>query len=81
MSSHPYSVYLDVKMQHLPNLETHQRVYYKTKCVGSNWVVMTMECEWAVLLGTEQLRLSVMRLAVTLLWLSHRTACSNTENC
>jgi hypothetical protein len=35
----------DVQIQHLPKLETHQRLYYKAKCMGTQWVVMTMGCE------------------------------------
>jgi hypothetical protein len=54
---------------------------------GGNWVVITMDCNWTIamgrvgLLGAEQLRRSVVKLVVTLLQLSHRAACSNTQHC
>jgi phosphoribosylformimino-5-aminoimidazole carboxamide ribonucleotide (ProFAR) isomerase len=38
-------------MQHLAKIETHQRLYYKAKCVGANLVMMTMECESAIAMG------------------------------
>jgi hypothetical protein len=45
-----------------------------------------MDCEWTIrkgvgVLSTEQLRLSVTRLVVTLLHLSYRATCSNTQHC
>jgi hypothetical protein len=55
-------------------LEPHQRHYYKVKCLGANWVAITMDCElqYAILCGvlvsTEQLRLSMTRLVFTLLY-------------
>jgi len=65
------------------SFETHQRLYYRAKCVGANWVAMTMDCEWAIrgggLLGAEQTPICVMRLAVALLQLSHCAACSNIQ--
>ena len=50
---------------------------------GGNWVAMTVNCEWAIrgggFLGAEQPPICVMRLAVTLLQLSHCAACSNIQ--
>jgi hypothetical protein len=48
MSAHHGSENWDVKMQHLPNLETHQRLYNLAKYVGVKWVVMTTDCKWAI---------------------------------
>ena len=31
--------------------ERHQRPYYWVKCVGGNWVGMTVDCEWAITIG------------------------------
>jgi hypothetical protein len=53
-------------------LETYSLHYYGAKSVGTNWAATKKECEWTisreecggVLLGTEQLRLSVTRLVV-----------------
>jgi len=49
-------------MQHFAKLERHQSPYYIAKCVGGNWVVVTMCCDWAMAmvgmsLGAEQLHL------------------------
>ena len=67
------------------SFETHQRLYYRAKCVGANWVAITVDCEWVIrgggLLGAEQPRFSLMRLAVPLLQLSHCAACSNIQHC
>ena len=52
--------------------------------MGAKWVVMTMDCVWAIgegLFGIKQLYYSVTRLAVTLFQLSHRAACSNNQHC
>ena len=75
----------DVKMEHLPNLVTHQQLYYKAKC----WALSELRWPWTVSgqyemvgrLVTEQLRLSVMRQVVTLLQLSYCAACSNNQHC
>ena len=64
--------------------ETHYRQYYRAKCVGANWVAITVDCEWAIrggsLLGAEQRPICLMRLAVAQLQLSHCAACSNIQH-
>jgi hypothetical protein len=32
-------------------MKLHQRHYYKAKCVSVGWMVMTVDCEWAVCNG------------------------------
>ena len=81
MSAYYGSENLDVKMQNLAKLESHQRLYYIAKCVGGNWVVMNPRRGGVFLLGTIKLLCPVVKLVVTLLQLSYRAACSNTQHC
>jgi len=47
MSSHPDSENWGVKMQHLANLFKYIGCFIGAKCVGGNWVGMTVDCKWA----------------------------------
>jgi hypothetical protein len=62
-------------MQRLAKLETHQRLYYIAKCVG----VIGLRSGGVVRCRTTAL--PVVKLTVTLLLLSYREACSNTQHC
>ena len=74
---HHSSVNWDVEMQRLANFET-QWLYYKIEMCAAEWVVMGVDCGW----GVCKCRTSaLLKLAVTLLQMSHRAACSNTQHC
>jgi hypothetical protein len=81
-TAHHGSINFGVEMWHLENIETHQRVYWKKKCVAANC------CDyhglWLGDRGGVTCRTTALlpvKLAVTLLQLSHRAACSNTQHC
>jgi hypothetical protein len=71
-----------VKMWRLENIESYLRFYLKWNVAA---FVITMDCEWAMGVGVVVMcrtpALLPLKLAVILLQLSHRAACSNTQHC